>query len=239
MTDENTKFDEVAKDTSEEPDMMMKKIDKELNRIKYISFGKVKIRQKPKGNKELENLQLQKVKCFEDYMNDTTDMDEKVKVIDNNIAKNLLQQQRKNVEKELISMKEIQKNKGRSALVFKLKEKVVGAKKVSQEATVIIDPKSKKEVNTPVEIKRVSIEYCQNLLTNREPKPEFTDDLEMKYIIHRMRMMEEVKDDIQFSQELFNKSLNILKKKAGGKYDSLTKCGQSLKAALYNLFKVI
>ena len=26
-------------------------------------------------------------------MNDTTDMDEKVKVIDNNIAKNLLQQQ--------------------------------------------------------------------------------------------------------------------------------------------------
>ena len=52
-------------------------------------------------------------------------------------------------------------------------------------------------------------------------------------------MMEEVKDDIQFSQELFNKSLNILKKKGGGKYDFLTKCGQSLKAALYNLFKVI
>ena len=46
LTDENTKFDEVAKDTSEEPDLMMKKIDKELNRIKYISFGKVKIRQK-------------------------------------------------------------------------------------------------------------------------------------------------------------------------------------------------
>ena len=79
-------------------------------------------------------------------MNDSTEMNEKVKVIDNNIAKNLLQQQRKNFEKELISMKEVQKNKGRSALVFKLKEKVVGAKKVSQEATVIIDPKSKKEV---------------------------------------------------------------------------------------------
>ena len=82
--------------------MMMKKIDKELNKIKYISFYKVKIRQKPESNKELENLQLQKVECFEDKMNDSTEMNEKVKVVDNNIAENLLQQQRKNFEKELI-----------------------------------------------------------------------------------------------------------------------------------------
>ena len=79
--------------------MMMKKIDKELNKIKYISFDKVKIRQKPESNKELENLQLQKVECFEDKMNDSTEMNEKVKVVDNNIAENLLQHQRKNFEK--------------------------------------------------------------------------------------------------------------------------------------------
>jgi hypothetical protein len=41
------------------------------------------------------------------------------------------------------------------------------------------------------------------------------EDLDFKYMIHRMRMMEEVKDDIQFSHEIFNESLNILKKKAG------------------------
>ena len=79
--------------------MMMKKIDKELNKIKYISFDKLKIQQKPESNKELKNLQLQKVECFEDKMNDSTEMNEKVKVVDNNIAENLLQQQRKNFEK--------------------------------------------------------------------------------------------------------------------------------------------
>ena len=65
------------------------------------------------------------------------------------------------------------------------------------------------------------------------------EDLDFKYMIHRMRMMEEVKDDIQFSHEIFNESLNILKKKAGWKYDFLTQCGQSLRSALYNMFKVI
>ena len=70
LTEENPKLEEVAKDTSNDPDQMMNKLDKELNRIKYISFGKVKIRQKPKCNKELENLQNEKIKCFDDITED-------------------------------------------------------------------------------------------------------------------------------------------------------------------------
>ena len=92
----------------------------------------------------------------------------------------------------------MEKKKGRSALIFNLKEKVVGAKKVGQEATVLIDPVSKEEVNTPSEIKRVSIEYCQNLLTNRDPKEEFIEDLDLKKMIHNVRMEEDIEDDIQF-----------------------------------------
>ena len=76
-------------------------------------------------------------------------------------------------------MKEMEKIKGRSAVVFKLKERVVGEKKSGQEATVMIDPTTNEEVNTPEGIKRVSIDYCQNLLTNRDPKPEYSEDLEM------------------------------------------------------------
>ena len=48
FTEENIKLDEVAVDCSEDPNHMMTKINKELNRIKYLSFGKVKNRQKPK-----------------------------------------------------------------------------------------------------------------------------------------------------------------------------------------------
>ena len=32
----------------------------------------------------------------------------------------------------------------------------------------MIDPKTLKDVNTPEEIKRVSLEYCKELLTNRK-----------------------------------------------------------------------
>ena len=239
LTEDNLKLEEVAKDTSDDPDQMMKKIDKELNRIKYVSFGKVKIRQKPKLNKVLENLQSEKIKCFDECMNDNDARDEKVKDIDKAIAANLLLQQRKNFEEELKSMKELKNKKGKSALIFDLKSKVVGPKKAGQEATTMIDPITKKEVNTPEEIKRVSIEYCQNLLTNRDPKPDFIEDLELKKLIHKIRMEETLEDDVEFTPELFNKSLNMLRKKSGGKYDFIIKSGQSLKSALFNLFKVI
>ena len=53
----------------------------------------------------------------------------------------------------------------KSAINFKVKDKVVGKKKVGQEATVLMDPKNCDEVTTPAEIKQVSIDYCQDLLT--------------------------------------------------------------------------
>ena len=68
LTEENTKFNEVAEDVHSDPDELMTKISKELNRVKYVSFGKVKIRQKPKVNKVIEQLQEEKIKCFEDLV---------------------------------------------------------------------------------------------------------------------------------------------------------------------------
>ena len=65
LTEENIKLDEVANDSSKDPNYMMTKISKELNRIKFVSFGKVKNRQKPKGNMKLEQLQKDKVACYE------------------------------------------------------------------------------------------------------------------------------------------------------------------------------
>ena len=134
---------------------MMNKIEKELNRVKYIAFGKVKVGQKPKPDRELEKLQNEKVKCYEDILNNEELLIEKVGKIDNDIAANLLTQQRKKFEEELKSMKDLKENKGKSALIFNSKEKIVGPKKVGQEATTLIDPKTKKVVCTPEEIKRI------------------------------------------------------------------------------------
>jgi hypothetical protein len=79
-------------------------------------------------------------------------------------------------------------SKGKSALIFKVKDKVVGKKKVGQEATVLMYPKSSDEVTTPAGIKQVSIDCCQDLLTNREPKEEFKEDLLLKQIIHLIQI---------------------------------------------------
>ena len=132
LTEDNCKLMDVAEDISGDPTHMMKKIDKELNRIKFIAFGKVKVGQKPKINRELEELQKEKIKCFENILDDEELLNEKVDKIDKDIASNLLSQERINFEKELKSMKDLKEKKGKCALIFNLKEKVVGPKKAGQ-----------------------------------------------------------------------------------------------------------
>ena len=164
LTENNEKFNEVARDCIEDdPNQLMKVIDKELNRIKFKAFGKVKIKLKPKADKILAELQEQKIKHFEDK-NSVPDY-EKIKEVDSKIAAHLLTEQRIQFEKELSSLKDIKHSKGKSALIFKVKDKVVGKKKVGQEATVLMDPKTSDEVTTSAEIKQGSIDYCQDLLT--------------------------------------------------------------------------
>ena len=51
--------------------------------------------------------------------------------------------------------------------------------------------------------------------------------------------MEVIENDEEFSNDLFEKSLELLKKKAGEKYKFILKSGQAFKSALFNLFKYI
>ena len=52
-------------------------------------------------------------------------------------------------------------------------------------------------------------------------------------------MEEEVENDIEFSQDIFQKSIDMLKKKTGHKYDFILKSGESYRHALFTLFTVI
>ena len=71
-----------------------------------------------------------------------------------------------------MKLKELKSKKGKSASVLSLKEKVLGSKKAKQEPAVVKDPDTNKLVTDVDEIKRVSLKYCVDLLTNRKPKPE-------------------------------------------------------------------
>jgi hypothetical protein len=159
--------------------------------------------------------------------------------VDQKISEILLHEQRNNFEKESTALKDLKLKKGKSASIFDLKNKIVGKKKMEQEATVLKDPTNNQEVTDPEEIKKVSLNYCTWLLKNREPKDKFKEDVDLKRKIHEKRMNEFLKDDIVFSEEMFQKSLKDLKQKKSNKYNFILKSGKSHKIALFRLFETV
>ena len=193
-----------------------KKIDKELENVKYKAFGKAKEIRKPKTSREVVALQKEKAKLFGGVEGkDNLIYDEQVKKIDEQIAVNLLKIQKDAFEKELKALKDIKTSKGKAAAIFKTKAKIVVPKSLAPEAVVLIDPITKTEVTTPDNIKRVSLDYCTDLFTNRKPTEEFSEDIFIKEILHEVRMDEDVKDDMEeLSVDRFQKTFDALSKPA-------------------------
>ena len=51
-------------------------------------------------------------------------------------------------------------------------------------------------MSSPDEIKSVTLKYCVDLLTNREPREGFKEVMRMKENIHEQRMKEKVENDL-------------------------------------------
>ena len=125
--------------------------------------------------------------------------------VDKKIAAALLQKQREVFEKELNDISEMKQNKGKAA---------------ASEAVVIKNPKTKADVVNPIGIKRVALDYCSDLLTNREPKEDCKEDINFKELMHQLRMAYFSDDDedlIELTEEKCNKTYNILAKRPGSK----------------------
>ena len=213
---------------------MMKQFDKEIKRVKFEAFGKVKVKFNSKANKELKALHLKKQSI---QINDSTDRDEEVAKIDNEIADTLVVKQRDMFQKELGCMLETKSSRGITAATFQLKEKIVGPKSLSTEAVTLIDPVSGSEVNTALAIRQVSLDYCYNLLSSREPDDKFVDDLAMKKAVHELRMIDSFpySDFDVLQPELFETTYKRLLKTSKHKYQTLMRAGPSMKPALFNL----
>ena len=102
----------------------------------------------------------------------------------------------------------------------------------------IKNPATNKLVTSCEDIKKVSLKYAVDLLTNRSPKPEYETLLKIKESLHQVRMKEKLEDDITLTREFFDKSLYELKK-SSSKYDFILKAGKDLKDALFQIFKFI
>ena len=233
LTDENERFKEVSEDESKNPTVLMDIIEKELTKVKFKAFGKVSVRNEILKCKELKNLQKDKYEVIENEASEQRD--EKIKGIEDKITEKVLENQRLRLEKELGDLKSLKDKKGRSAVIFNLKDRVVGKKKSVQEATTMKHPKTGKELTDRKEIREASLEYCVDLLTNRSPKPGFEEGVELIDRIHETRMTETVEDDIELTSTIFENSLKEIEKKNKKKYEFILNGGDDLKNALFKL----
>ena len=164
----------------------------------------------------------------------------KLDEVDAKMADVLYKIESKQFESDMNKLKEIKREKGKAAAVFKLKEKILGKKKVGQEPAVIKDPETGFEITKAEEIKQVTLNYCVKLLTNREPKEAYRETIEQLERDHEERMKEKVEEDLEeLPFDVFMKILNDLKNKPGGKYDFITKSGYNLLSSIFNLFQII
>ena len=121
----------------------------------------------------MESLQIEKIKiCTESSDPPTSN---RIVDIDNKLAAAINDVNVKNYEKEIEGLKMVMKNKGRSAAIYKLKEKVLGPKENKAEAMGIEDPETGQLITEPGAINETTLNYCLDLLTDRQPKPEYEE----------------------------------------------------------------
>ena len=126
-------------------------------------------------------------------------------------------------------MKELKSSNGKSASQFWLKDQISGKKKGAQEQVALIDPASGFMVYKPDDIKRVSLDYCVNLLETKDPKDGYQHIFKYNESIHNLRMKEYVDGDIdELPEEVFKETIRKLISKPGNMYDFLVKVGDGL-----------
>ena len=142
-TENNPVFLKAATMEDENEEAVLKMIEKELTSIKFACFGKVKLTSKDKSVKNLEALQEEKLHKISNK--DSVDGANKIKELDENIANALKQIEKERLEKDIKALENLKHNKGRSAAVFGLRDKVLGKKKVAPEQMILRILKQKRQ----------------------------------------------------------------------------------------------
>ena len=161
--------------------------------------------------------------------------DEKIEVSETQEADRLIEKQNKKIEDGVLQIKE--GNWGRVGAIWKISQDLKGTKR-GVEAVAIKDPKSGKLVVSIEEIKKVSLEYCLEVLKKNPIKEGFEEDINLKNILHSFRMKEETDEDEEpIKKETFDAIVEKFKKSNKRNYDFLVKSSESFKSAVFKFSK--
>ena len=234
-TNMNRVLDKVCSSEGVHPNVMMKRIDKEVTNVKYKVFGKVSGKRKKTTVGKVKALQAKKHHFNKVLIGN--ELKKKIEVIDKDLKKAVDEVQKRDMQTEITKLQRIKATKGTSAAVFNLRGGILGSSKSSSDPISIVDPSSGLPIMSPVQIKKVTLEYCVKLLTNRKPRDSYVEVLKKKEMLHKLRMHEQIPNDCdELTLDMFNSTLRFLARKNGEKYKFIMKGGQSLKNAIFQLF---
>ena len=183
----------------------MKKIEVIDNQVKFAAFGKTRnIKNKPRRNVVAQGKQSNE---------------------------ELIKKQSEKIEEEIMRIKS--SNVGRVGAVFKMKDVINGPKKSGQEPTAIRDPKSGELIVSSDEIKKVTLAYCVDNLTQRSQGRL----AQLKNDLNHNRMMSNCDDGFEILEKDFDEVVKRFASKTTKSYDFLLKAGENYKKAMYHLCK--
>ena len=230
LTSDSRELESIAGNANDmNSDELMLKLSRRMEKIKFQSFGKVKKRMKTIANdRDLEKL-------YEKRGHKDADEDKINKEINNK----LLEYQLRDYERKLICLKNLKEEKGKSAAVFKLKEKIVGSKKVCQEAVTMKDPLSGELIVENDKLKEASVKYVSSLLKNRSPKEEYKDEFNLMEHLHDIRSCNDYDSMNMITDEDYAQFLKQVAKKNKKSYQFILKAGNSFHSVLFALYQKV
>ena len=201
---------------------VMRRIDILHEKIKYKAFGKTKPKTEKsrlgQEQKSAQGMEMQRQVMSAEEQSASWMEAEDLK------AKELQKRQSEMLESEINEIKMMKH--GRMTKVFKMREKIAGSKKQSQEVHAVKNKKGDLIVSNE-EIKKVSLEHCLDTFKNKEPHEDAKRLVELKEAVHESRMRAEYEDDFEIDKDDFNEVLDRFKKKNKKSYDLITKSSES------------
>ena len=210
-------FENIIEDKSLTVEEVYEKIVKIETKIKFQAFGKVTL-----GGKK-ESYKKPKVDEDEGFV------DEEVE------AKDLNMKARKRAEDEINKLKE--ESNSENPTVFQIAKTIRGTKKTAIEAVAIKDPKKKTLVVSGNEIKKVTLEYVTENLSNNKFEKGFEKEKEILERLQKERMKDNVDETVDIDRKDFDKVVKKCEKSRKHNYDFLVKAGSSYKSAMYSFTK--
>ena len=146
-------------------------------------------------------------------------------------AEDLLVSQTKRLEEEVLRIEK--EGQGRVGKIYKMKKFITGESNKGQEPVAVRNPVNNELIVEPEEIKRVTLQYCQDNLEKKKKSDEYSKEEKVKKELHEIRMSNKEEDGFEVDEDNFEAIIQKFKGKQTKVYDFITKSAKEYIKSLF------